>query len=137
MRWSQVPTTSPCAQSAASLRARQALYPTRLLETESGFLNAMSSDTRNMVAATLFTALGEMKAQMDDLEAIVATEVHRQFELLTVDLRSLYRRRSKSKRQNSRKTRDTTPVDDLPTRNLAMALNLGDLNPEYDEDEVF
>lgn len=90
-----------------------------------------------MVAATLFTALGEMKAQMDDLEAIVATEVHRQFELLTVDLRSLYRRRSKSKRQNSRKTRDTTPVDDLPTRNLAMALNLGDLNPEYDEDEVF
>ncbi|KAF9458266.1 hypothetical protein BDZ94DRAFT_1226563, partial [Collybia nuda] len=141
LKWSQVPITSPSVDSSASLRARQAQYPTKLLGTESGFLNAMSLDTRNTVTSTLFTALGEMKAQMDDLEAIVATEVHRQFELLTLDLRSLYRRRSKSRRsedENHRMiSRDVMPVDNLPKRNLAKALNIGGPSPEQDEEEVF
>lgn len=116
-----------------------------------------------MVATTLFTAIGEMKAQMDDLEVIVAKEVQRQFELLTVDLRTLYRgskARTKTKeRDHSRKPKEDTSVDELVKRSLAYALSLEDLDDEdagfeksqdedlltsnllmamtYDEDEVF
>lgn len=92
-------------------------------------MNAMSAETRSMVAATMFVALGEMKAHMDVLQQIVEDEVKRQFDLQTLDLRTLY---------SSRRREEKQEACTVPERNLAFALGLGDV-PDTDlgEDEVF
>jgi transaldolase len=90
-------------------------------------MSAMSAETRSMVAATMFVALGEMKAHMDVLQQIVENEVRRQFDLQTLDLRTLYsslRRREENFR--------------VPERKLAVALGLWDVaDTNLGEDEIF
>jgi transaldolase len=97
-------------------------------------MNVMSAETRSMVAATMFVALGEMKAHMDVLQQIVENEVRRQFELQTMDLRTLY---SCPRRRDEVKQRPSSSV--APERNLADALGLDDAAADVDlgEDEVF
>jgi hypothetical protein len=91
-----------------------------------------------MVRTTLFTALGEMKAQMDDLEEIVAKEVSRQFQLVTLDLRTLYRCSKSRHQEDSGLSENSPPTGSLSKRRLAMALNLGEAaSTEHYEDEVF
>jgi transaldolase len=90
LKWCQIAISTPDDSSPSALRARQAQFPTRFLESEVGFMNVMSAETRSMVAATMFVALGEMKAHMDVLQKIVAKEVTKQFELQTLDLSALY-----------------------------------------------
>lgn len=90
-------------------------------------MSAMSAETRSMVAATMFVALGEMKAHMDVLQQIVENEVKRQFDLLTLDLRTLY---------SSPRRREENYM--VPERKLAVALGLGDVaDTNLGEDEVF
>ena len=142
LRWSQVPISTPVGSSCAALRARQAQYPTRLLESNTGFMNLMSAETRSIISATLFVGLGEMKAHMDTLEQIVATEVKRQFELQTLDLRTLYLA-SACSRKAKKESKDASllPKANSPKRNLANTLGLddgaGDSELEQDVDEVF
>jgi transaldolase len=136
LRWSQISISTPDDSSSIALRARQAQYPTSFLESKTGFMNAMSTETRSMVAATMFVALGEMKAHMDILQQIVDNEMQWQFELQTMDLRTLYR--SSEKKKNKR--RSTTCM--APERNLADALGLDDdadtdTDTDLGEDEVF
>jgi len=96
-------------------------------------MNVMSAETRSMVAATMFVALGEMKAHMDVLQHIVENEVRRQFDLQTLDLRTLYS--SPRMREESQEEPATCTV---PERNLAYALGLGDVaDTDLGEDEVF
>lgn len=132
MKWSQVGLSTPVDSSSVALRARQAQHPTRLLESEGGFMNVMSAKTRNMVSATMYVALGEMKAHMDVLHQIVENEVVRQFELQILDLRTLY---SSSKRRQGIKHRSATCKHE---RSLADSLGLDDATDEdLGEDEVF
>ena len=98
----------------------------------------MSPATRNMVLAILDAPLGKWHATMDQLEQTVAEEVVRQFELQTLDLKTLYKRTEGSRRktrssvvkleaaQRSNKDKDGGKSE----RTLAKAL-------EFDEDEVF
>ncbi|KAG6832869.1 hypothetical protein H0H87_012802 [Tephrocybe sp. NHM501043] len=85
-----ISTSSTGPSPPAQLRARQAQYPTNLLSSHSGLMDAMSPETRAMVTSMLYSSLGEMKCQMDKLEAIVEKEVIRQFKLKTLDLKTLY-----------------------------------------------
>lgn len=95
-------------------------------------MNVMSAETRNMVSATMYVALGEMKAHMDVLHQIVENEVVRQFELQILDLRTLY---SSSKRRQGIKHRSATCKHE---RSLADSLGLDDATDEdLGEDEVF
>jgi len=121
--------------SSAHLRARQAQYPTSLLLSKTGFMEAMSAETRSMVAATLFVPLGEMKVHMDSLEAIVAREVARQFELMTLDLRTLYG--SPSKKQKNKRSDSSESRKLGSKRSLARDLGLEEIHPEQDVDDVF
>ena len=134
MRWSQVAISTPVDSSRAALRARQAQYPTRLLESKTGFMAVMSAETRHMIAATMFVALGEMKAHMDVLQEIIEMEVRRQFELETLDLRTLY---SSARRKQEIKQMSAACISSR--RDLADALGLDDAAAEThrEEDEVF
>lgn len=76
--------------STASLRARQAHYPTSLLASKSGFMAAMSSETRSMIASTMYGNLGKLKAQMDSIEEIVNKELCQQLALRAANWRKLY-----------------------------------------------
>lgn len=85
-----------------------------------------------MIAATMFVALGEMKAHMDVFQQIVEDEVVRQFQLQTMDLRTLY----DSPRRNQDINQRPTPI--APERSLANALELEDVvDADLGEDEVF
>jgi hypothetical protein len=63
------------------LRARRAQYPITLLTSKPGFAAAVSAETRKMVAATVYVAVGKMKVQMEMLEEVISKEVTRQFAL--------------------------------------------------------
>jgi len=111
LRWSQLPLCFELSESSpASLRARQAQYPTALLASKSGFMTAMSAETRSMVAATVYVAIGKMKVEMETLQAVVGREVERQFALQTLDLKTLYRSitlgKKKAKRSAVQDTED-------------------------------
>ncbi|KAJ7151355.1 hypothetical protein C8R43DRAFT_1004914 [Mycena crocata] len=75
---------------AASMRARQAQYPTKFLEKEKGFMEQMSPQVRRMVAASMFPALEKMEQQMNAIEKIVKDEVAWQLALKTMALDALY-----------------------------------------------
>ncbi|KAF5373441.1 hypothetical protein D9615_009498 [Tricholomella constricta] len=136
LRGCQFSTSTLVPSSSARLRARQAQYPTALLSTRTGFMEAMSAKTRGMVTATLFVPLGEMKAHMDGLEEIVAREVARQFELTTLDLRTLYGLSPKS--HKSRKTLANREHSQLRSkRSLSSDLGLEETCLKQDIDDVF
>lgn len=101
-------------------------------------MEALSAETRSIVAATLFVPLGEMKAQMDYLEKIVGKEVSRQFKLQTLDLKTLYRCSSPKNQKIKRTAGDLhTPERAKGKRSLAKDLDLeGEPNAQQ-EDEVF
>ncbi|KAG6889906.1 hypothetical protein C0992_003699 [Termitomyces sp. T32_za158] len=85
-----VSTSSAGPSPVALLRARQALYPTELLSAHSGFMDAMSTETRAMITAILYDSLSELRYHMDELEALIARELAEQYQLRTLDLKSLY-----------------------------------------------
>jgi len=70
----------------------------------------MSAETRSMVAATVYVAIGKMKVEMETLQAVVGREVERQFALQTLDLKTLYRSitlgKKKAKRSAVQDTED-------------------------------
>ncbi|RDB17378.1 Transaldolase [Hypsizygus marmoreus] len=137
LRRSQVSISITPDSSPARLRARQAQYPTAFLSSKPGFMNAMSAETRSMVIATLFVPLGEMKAHMDSLELVVGKEVVRQFEMQTLDLKTLYGI-SPVKSQKIKKTAGDIPARRVRAkRSLAEDLNLEQPGESIDEDEIF
>lgn len=85
-----ISTSSTSPSPAALLRARQALYPTELLSAQSGFLDAMSTETRTMITTVLHDSLSELKYHMDELEGLIALELAHQYNSRTLDLKSLY-----------------------------------------------
>ncbi|KAG6872644.1 hypothetical protein C0995_008075 [Termitomyces sp. Mi166 len=102
-----IPTSGTSPSSAAVLRARQALYPTKLLTAHSEFMHAMSAETRAMITAVLYGSLKELTSHMDELEALIAVELADQYDLRTLDLKSLYqvwngqsRKKQKGRRQD-------------------------------------
>ncbi|KAF8064921.1 hypothetical protein FPV67DRAFT_160975 [Lyophyllum atratum] len=135
LRRSCIPKSTPDISPSAHLRARQAQYPTSLLSAKTGFMDAMSAETRSMVAATLFVPLGEMKAQMDDIEEIVGKEVARQWELRTLDIKTLYGPPCKKRR--SKGADDAEPKNVRRERSLSKDLGLEELYGEQDADDVF
>ncbi|GLB39615.1 putative transaldolase is important for the balance of metabolites in the pentose-phosphate pathway [Lyophyllum shimeji] len=133
----QISTATLRLSSSAHLRARQAQYPTSFLSSKTGFMEAMSAETRSMVAATLFVPLGEMKAQMDSLEEIVEKEVVRQFELTltTVDLKGFYG--TPVKKRKSRVSDGSDSGRAGLKRGLAEDLGLEEVCSSQDTDDVF
>ncbi|KAF8153301.1 hypothetical protein B0H34DRAFT_662974 [Crassisporium funariophilum] len=101
LKWSKVPVASlENANLSVALRARQAKYPTELLTREGGFLACFSPESRKLTNGILHDALMKMQGEMDAIEDIVAQEVERQFRLGTLDLKTLYKFPSKSKRKS-------------------------------------
>ena len=97
----------------------------------------MSLATRDMVLAILDAPLSKWHATMDQLEVTVGEEVVRQFELQTLDLRTLYKRAEASRRKNAaakseavQKRGGANEGRAKSERTLAEAL-------EFDDDEVF
>jgi len=96
----------------------------------------MSPSTRDMVVAILDGPLAKWHATMDQLERTVAEEVVRQFELQTLDLKTLYKRVEGSRRKSAAVNSGAAQRDrkdeggGKSERTLAKAL-------EFDEDEVF
>lgn len=130
LKWSQIVISTPDDSSSSALRARQAQYPTSFLESGVGFMNVMSAETRTMVAATMFVALGEMKAHMNVLQKIVEKEVTRQFELQTFDLATLYNS-PRARREITQTSADCV----APRRNILEAFRSDDT--PLGDDEVF
>ncbi|KAJ7639760.1 hypothetical protein DFH06DRAFT_979823 [Mycena polygramma] len=78
----------------ASMRARQAQHPAKVLEAGSKFMGLMSAEARAMLAASIYPALGKMELQMDTIERIVKDEVAWQLDLKTLSLDALYELRT-------------------------------------------
>lgn len=135
LRRCHISTSTLLPSSSAHLRARQAQYPTSLLSSKRGLMDAMSAETRSMVAATLFVPLGEMKAHMDSLEEIVEKEVARQSELMALDLRTLYGPPSKKRKSKGSESPESRKVG--LKRSLARDLGLEEVYAEQDVDDVF
>ncbi|KAG5637661.1 hypothetical protein H0H81_003682 [Sphagnurus paluster] len=124
--------------SAVNLRAEQAQFPTSLLSAKASFMEAMSSETRSMVAATLFGPLDELKAYMDGLEAVITYELGRQFELVTVDLKTLYDTSRKGEKAAEEAEEREEPGALRSKRSLAKDLGV-EVVPvtQHNDEEVF
>ncbi|KAJ7030612.1 hypothetical protein C8F04DRAFT_961349, partial [Mycena alexandri] len=77
-------------QHQASMRARQAQHPSRLLEQLDAFMQLLSGAARRTLAAQLYPALGRMELQMAGIELAVREEVVWQLAVKTTDLAGLY-----------------------------------------------
>ncbi|KAG6820072.1 hypothetical protein H0H93_005600 [Arthromyces matolae] len=94
----------------ALLRASQALYPPRPLSGRSGFMGTMSADTRACASYILYSSLAVLKDRMDALEKIVAHEVQEQYNLLTLDLKTLF-----SMSDHVKSTKDSSEAEEVCT----------------------
>ncbi|KIJ64728.1 hypothetical protein HYDPIDRAFT_28095 [Hydnomerulius pinastri MD-312] len=82
----------PDDTSGATMRSREAEYPSRYLDSKQGFLASLPAQCRSLVSAVLYVRLGKMKVHMEDIALVVRDEVRRRVELETMDLDCLYRR---------------------------------------------
>ncbi|KAH7883096.1 hypothetical protein F5I97DRAFT_1938958 [Phlebopus sp. FC_14] len=78
--------------SPAALRAREADYPSKYMESKRRFMSLLPADCRSLVSAVLYVRLGTMKVYMETMDKVIRKEVRRRIELQTMDLSSLYRR---------------------------------------------
>lgn len=116
-------STSP-PPSSASLLAQEAHHPTELLDSKSALMNAMSVESWSVVAGTLYVTLGRMKVEMEQLESVIDTEIHRRVSLATLDLKTLY--------GGTTPKRSETPQQSFED---AVPRFPDDYSPIYDEDE--
>ncbi|KAF8893090.1 hypothetical protein BD779DRAFT_1766776, partial [Infundibulicybe gibba] len=65
--------------SPGALRARQAQFPTKILESKAGIAAAMSSGTRNLARDIMGDGLRRMSTAMLELEKIVGLEAVTQY----------------------------------------------------------
>jgi len=134
LRWSSLSLTA--ATEEASLRARQAQYPTVLLQSKGGFMASLSAETRTMIAATMYVTLGKLKVQMEALQEVVEAEVKHQLRMRTTDLATLYQQeevptqpstpvKRKTKKRNKRSPDDDadTPSEDVDDESQRAAQN--------------
>ncbi|KAJ6565461.1 hypothetical protein DFH09DRAFT_919626 [Mycena vulgaris] len=111
-RSAELPDTTP----QASMRARQAQHPTTLLENGIEFMGLMSAEARDMLAASMFPALGKMEAEMNAIEKIVKAEVAWQLALKTLGLEALYELRGAPPSSPEARTRRNRESDRVGAR---------------------
>ncbi|KAF9233828.1 hypothetical protein BU15DRAFT_53390, partial [Melanogaster broomeanus] len=99
----------PDDKSPATIRALQAEYPSRYLDSDKGFLASLPAECRSLVSAVLYVRLGKANVHIETIEAVVRSEVRRRVELETTPLEALYRRPSEPRALRKSKSRRTLP----------------------------
>ncbi|KAG5715998.1 putative transaldolase [Termitomyces sp. T112] len=110
-------SSATSSSPAALLRARQALYPTKLLSAHSGFMDTMSTETRTMITEILYGSLRELKCHLDELQSLMARELADQYNSRTLDLKSLYKARNERPHRMKKGTK-VSSSGDLQTKNM-------------------
>ncbi|KNZ79241.1 putative transaldolase, partial [Termitomyces sp. J132] len=110
-------SSATSSSPAALLRARQALYPTKLLSAHSGFMDTMSTETRTMITEILYGSLRELKCHLDELQSLMARELADQYNSRTLDLKSLYKARNERPHRMKKGTK-VSSSGDLETKNM-------------------
>jgi hypothetical protein len=90
LKYSKLSLSPSPPSAAALLRARQAQYPTNMLQSKLGFAQALSAETRSSIHCTLYSGIDKMKVQIEALGAVIQKELQHQTALDTLSMEDLY-----------------------------------------------